>query len=55
MQVNFEKHKIFLYREDFDNFIHALNDAVNFIQKEQGVAVREQDPTENDLNFDIKF
>ena len=33
MQVNFEKHKIFLYREDFDNFIHALNDAVNLDRK----------------------
>lgn len=55
VQVNFEKHKIFLYREDFENFVQALNKAVNFIQEEQGSADREQDPTGNDLNFDIKF
>jgi hypothetical protein len=27
----YEKHKIFLYREDFDKFIDALNDTVNHI------------------------
>lgn len=55
VQVNFEKHKIFLYREDFDNFVHALNDAVAFIEREQGHADREQDLNGNDLNFDIRF
>ena len=55
VQINFEKHKIFLYREDFDNFVQALNKAVAFIQEEQGPAEREQDSSANDLNFDIKF
>lgn len=32
-QVNFEKHKIFLYKEDFDKFMHGLQEAIHFIQE----------------------
>lgn len=39
-QINFEKHKIFLYREDFEKFMKGLNQAVDFIVKEQGEYVR---------------
>jgi hypothetical protein len=28
----FEKHKIFLYKEDFEKVSKALNDAINFIE-----------------------
>lgn len=34
-QVGYEKHKIFLYREDFDKFLGALRQAVGFIEKGQ--------------------
>ena len=37
-QVTYEKHKIFLYKEDFDKFIEGLEDVVGFIKKEQGEA-----------------
>ena len=30
----YEKHKIFLYKEDFDKFIDALNDSVNHVKTE---------------------
>ncbi|MCR9067086.1 MAG: PUR family DNA/RNA-binding protein [Cytophagales bacterium] len=30
----YEKHKIFLYKEDFDKFIAALNDSVNHVKNE---------------------
>ena len=30
-KVFYEKHKIFLYKEDFDKFSEGLKDAVNFI------------------------
>ena len=30
-KVFYEKHKIFLYKEDFDKFTEGLNDAVSFI------------------------
>jgi len=35
-QVSFEKHKIFLYKEDFEKFIMGLTDAINFIDDKQG-------------------
>ncbi|MCR4765568.1 MAG: PUR family DNA/RNA-binding protein [Bacteroidaceae bacterium] len=34
-QVSYEKHKIFLYKEDFDKFINSLNEAVAFIKERQ--------------------
>ncbi|GHT28873.1 DNA-binding protein [Bacteroidia bacterium] len=30
---SFEKHKIFLYKEDFDKFIDGLSDVIEFIKK----------------------
>ncbi|MDD4968697.1 MAG: DUF3276 family protein [Paludibacter sp.] len=36
VQVTYEKHKIFLYKEDFDKFIEGLQDVVGFINREQG-------------------
>ncbi|MDD3078222.1 MAG: DUF3276 family protein [Paludibacter sp.] len=34
-QITYEKHKIFLYKEDFDKFIEGLDDVIGFIKKEQ--------------------
>ncbi len=38
VQVSYEKHKIFLYKEDFDKFLEGLEDVVGFIKREQGEA-----------------
>ena len=38
-QVTYEKHKIFLYKEDFNKFIEGLQDVVGFINREQGEPV----------------
>ena len=32
-QVNFEKHKIFLYKEDFDKFMDGMNDVISYIKR----------------------
>jgi hypothetical protein len=32
-QVSFEKHKIFLYKEDFDKFMDGMNDVINYIKQ----------------------
>lgn len=32
-QVTFEKHKIFLYKEDFEKFMTGLNQAIGFINE----------------------
>ena len=30
----YERHKIFLYKEDFNRFVEGLQDAVNYVKKE---------------------
>lgn len=37
-KVFYEKHKIFLYKEDFEKFAEGLKDAVTFINNENGGA-----------------
>ena len=37
---NFEKHKIFLYKEDFEKFMNGLQQAIGFIQEQQGCYTR---------------
>lgn len=44
-QVSFEKHKIFLYKEDFEKFMTGLIQAIEFINETQGKETRsEADP-----------
>ncbi len=42
-QVTYEKHKIFLYKEDFDKFVEGLVDVVSFIKQEQGEAPQREE------------
>ncbi len=48
----FEKHKIFLYREDFEKFIQAMQDAVEFIDTRQPVV---EHHSKADYHNDIQF
>lgn len=54
IQVSYEKHKIFLYKEDFDKFAEGLEEVINFIKQEQGEAPQRQersfDNTETEEN-----
>ena len=34
-KFSYEKHKIFLYREDFDKFLESLHEVVDFIEEKQ--------------------
>ena len=46
-QVSFEKHKIFLYREDFSNFIDGLTKTIKYIHEAENSnapATETQDP-----------
>ena len=68
-QVNFEKHKIFLYKEDFEKFTEGLKQAIQFITDEQGpteysVVVKEEitqneeateSLTADEIKIDIDF
>lgn len=57
----FEKHKIFLYKEDFDKFVHALQDSVNHVKEELMPEVdfsqfeREYDYEEEDTDTELKW
>ncbi len=48
-QVSFEKHKIFLYQEDFEKFLNGLQRSISFIQEQQGAcAAPQKEDKEND-------
>ncbi len=42
----YEKHKLFLYKEDFEKFINGLNDAIEFIQTGKAPERVEPEPEE---------
>ena len=66
-QVSFEKHKIFLYKEDFEKFMGGLQQAIQFIADELGLPepraeekdtpVEEQTESlsEQEIKIDIDF
>lgn len=67
-QVSFEKHKIFLYREDFEKFMNGFTQAIAFINEQQGPVESKPETTpemeedkkteeknENSLNEEIKI
>ncbi|KAA6337805.1 hypothetical protein EZS27_014140 [termite gut metagenome] len=40
-QISFEKHKIFLYREDFEKFMAGLEQAIAYIEEKQEIPRKE--------------
>lgn len=44
----YEKHKLFLYQEDFDKFKDALNDSFSAIERLQGEILKESPPADAD-------
>lgn len=59
--VSFEKHKIFLYREDFEKFLTSLKEAIGYVVAEQGelqpriTPQGEQETATEKLDIDIDF
>lgn len=49
-QVSFEKHKIFLYQEDFDKFMNGLKQSISFIQEQQGACIPKNENKETDIS-----
>lgn len=49
-QVSFEKHKIFLYQEDFDKFMNGLKQSISFIQEQQGACIPKNENKEADTS-----
>ena len=55
-QVSFEKHKIFLYKEDFGKFMDGLQQAIQYIESEgnEDLPLTEEGNTE-EIKIDIDF
>lgn len=56
--VTFEKHKIFLYKEDFEKFAEALHDVMQFtneVSKDETKDESESAPVERKFDIDINF
>lgn len=53
--VHFEKHKLFLYKEDFDKFADGLSEAIAYIKKEKGEALLETPETKKEYTSDVSF
>ena len=51
---SFDKHKIFLYKEDFEKFSEGLEDAIAFIRARLGGDVPQDNPGKSftDVDFD---
>ena len=53
---NYEKHKIFLYKEDFDKFAEGLDNAVAYIKAAlNGETMAVQEEVETNKFYDIHF
>jgi len=54
-QVSYEKHKIFLFREDFGKFNEALQQAFSFVAGEQGEAEERPEADDSAIKLDLEF
>ncbi|WP_321371927.1 DUF3276 family protein [uncultured Draconibacterium sp.] len=52
-KFSYEKHKIFLYREDFTKFIESLQEVVDFIHDKQPEEVREETAPVNEPEEEV--
>jgi hypothetical protein len=44
-EEEYEKHKLFLYKEDFEKFINALSETVGYVQNELLEKVAQSEPS----------
>jgi len=50
-RFHFEKHKLFLYKEDFVKFADGFSDAVDFIRTNLGVSLDDENAVSADAEF----
>ena len=48
----FIKHKIFLYKEDFEKFAEGLQDVVEYIKDKQDVVEKRYDPSSEENSYE---
>ncbi len=49
----FEKHKVFLYKEDFAHFTEGLNDVIAFVQSQLGTIEERQEWTPEEAKEEV--
>lgn len=49
----YEKHKIFLYKEDFEKFSNGLSDVINFINENQNSELENKESKEDFTNIEF--
>jgi len=54
-QVTFEKHKIFIYPEDFEKVLGALHEAVEYVEEHQGKAEPRPAEIDNNIHIELDF
>lgn len=62
-QVSFEKHKIFLYKEDFEKFMDGMDEVIRYIRACRPEGGKSASPDDNEqpagetgeIKFDIEF
>ena len=54
-QVNYEKHKIFIYQEDFQKFRDSLQEAMKYIERMQEKPETSFDMGEDEIKIDLEF
>jgi hypothetical protein len=50
----FEKHKIFLYKEDFEKFEEGLAEVINFIKEKQGDSFMQHIDSNGDSELEVQ-
>lgn len=51
----FEKHKIFLYKEDFEKFEEGLAEVVNFIKEKQGDSFLDERTVNEEVDAEVEI
>lgn len=52
---SFEKHKLFIYPEDFDKVLGALHQAVDYIEGLKGKTEQRPEPEDGKIHLDLEF
>lgn len=50
--MSYEKHKIFLYKEDFDKFLDGMSEVIDFVKSKQEVVARDYEGHNHNYNND---
>lgn len=53
-QLSYEKHKVFIYAEDFQSFLDSLTEAMDYVWQEQGQAMPREERNSK-IRIDMDF